>query len=434
MKTKPSESTSASQSVPLLSRLSTVFALQILLPTFLLGASVASAAEISSGLLTFTENSSDGGVTVTGLNRYATGNIHDLPIPSFVSVGGINKPVTGIGDGALRPVYLGKVITGTVTIPGSVVTIGEDAFYGNEISGVILPDSITYIGPSAFESCSRLVTVRLPARLTDVSYDSFYGCSSLTSVHFPEGLTAIGQNAFKSCTSLLGLALPQTLTRIYSRAFENCVSLKSVHLPGAVTQVGTYAFKECASLESVVIEKSVSVIGSGAFSDCDRLGIVAFHGLLPTIDWVYPDTFPFSSNSKITIQCYPGLGFAEFFDAADYFSIQYFSVPTPAIAVNVSQHYFGRSKVGKASPTYTFRIQNTGDLPLEGISVGIRGGDYRDFKIVSRPLQTVAPGDTTTFMVKFYPKSKGKRGTFLSIESNDPDDKITLVKITGGGI
>lgn len=443
MKTKRSDPARPTQTAPLLSRLSTALGIRILLLSVLLGAGVAAAADISNGLLTFTENTSDGGLTVTGFDINATGNVHDLLIPSVLTVGGTPKPVNGIGNSALEPVYWpAKGITGIVTVPSSVVSIGDSAFNGNEISGVILPDTLDYMGPEVFRSCARLESVRIPAGLSDLSYNSFYDCSSLTSVYFPEGLTDIGENAFDSCTSLDALALPKSLTRIHNGAFANCVALKSVMLPGGVTQIGEVAFNACASLESIDIAKSVSVIGAGAFAGCVKLKTVTFYGSIPAMVDHYPYDSPFTNTPedlKITIICYPGKGFEGYFNDTDRFTIKYLGPDIAVFSLSGTELHdndksnFGMIRSGNTSPALTFKISNKGSRPLTGIKIGNSGGNYPDFKIVSRPSTTLAPGATTTFKVKFTPSSKGKLATVLEIKSNDPDEKLIKVKLTGSG-
>ena len=45
-------------------------------------------------------------------------------------------------------------LTGVITIPDGVKKIGSDAFYyANKITKVILPDSLTELGDSAFMGC-----------------------------------------------------------------------------------------------------------------------------------------------------------------------------------------------------------------------------------------------------------------------------------------
>ena len=129
MKIKILEHTLSPQAASQQSRPASTLGSLFLLASILLGASAAATAGITDGLLTFTENTNDGGLTVTGLNSRATGVVHDLTIPSGLNVGGIFKPVTAIGSYAFRyESWHLSLISGTVTLPESVVSIGENAF------------------------------------------------------------------------------------------------------------------------------------------------------------------------------------------------------------------------------------------------------------------------------------------------------------------
>lgn len=82
---------------------------------------------------------------------------------------------------------------------------------------------------------------------------------------------------------------------------------------------------------------------------------------------------------------------------------------------------FGLVKNNDPAVRHTFTIQNTGtaDLVL-GESVEIRGGDNRDFKLTRAPASVVAPGESTTFEIRFEPLGRGARRAEVLIETNDP--------------
>lgn len=79
--------------------------------------------------------------------------------------------------------YLGG--SGTVTLPSEidgypVVAIADGAFRGQDISGVILPDTLESIGWFAFAGCVRLETIVLPRSVQDIAYGAFDHCTHLT--------------------------------------------------------------------------------------------------------------------------------------------------------------------------------------------------------------------------------------------------------------
>jgi len=169
--------------------------------------------------------------------------------------------------------------SGAYTVPDSVTTIGDYAFYScSSLTSVTIGDSVTSIGDYAFYSCSRLTSVTIPDSVTTIGDDAFYSCSSLTSVTIPDSVTTIGDYAFSWCTSLTSVTIPDSVTTIGDYAFKSCTRLTSVTIPDSVTSIGIEAFEFCSRLTSVTIGDSVTSIGDDAFSNCDSLTDVYYSG------------------------------------------------------------------------------------------------------------------------------------------------------------
>ena len=168
--------------------------------------------------------------------------------------------------------YLNGVKVTDLTIPDSVTSVGNYAFYGcSGLTSVTIPDSVTNIGDSAFSGCSGLTSVTIPDSVTNIGGSAFYGCSGLTSVTIPDLVTSIGGSAFYGCSGLTSVTIPDSVTSIGDMAFDGCRGLTSVVIPDSVTSVGKYAFYNCSGLTSVTIPNSVTSIGSSAFSGCSGL-------------------------------------------------------------------------------------------------------------------------------------------------------------------
>ncbi len=180
--------------------------------------------------------------------------------------------VTSIGRGAFH----GCSGLASVTIPDSVTSIGDQAFYDcSALTSVTIPDSVTSIGREAFDGCSGLTSVTIPEGVTSIGEGAFAGCSGLTSVTIPDGVTSIGRGAFYECSGLTSVTIPDSVTSIGDSAFYGCSGLTSVTIPDSVTSIGDWAFYGCEGLASVTIPDGVTSIGRWAFAGCSGLTSVS---------------------------------------------------------------------------------------------------------------------------------------------------------------
>ena len=137
-----------------------------------------------------------------------------------------------------------------------VKRIGDRAFKDTNITNVVLPNSITFIGSFAFSDCSELVSINLP-----------------------EGLQSIAFAAFQS-TALKNIIIPASLSILEVGAFERCFDLESVRFANGsfISTIETNTFNSDASLQSVIIPAGVNLIQSGAFGNCYALQSVYYVG------------------------------------------------------------------------------------------------------------------------------------------------------------
>ena len=108
--------------------------------------------------------------------------------------------------------------TGQLVIPDTIegksgkqyciTGVDEMAFANNyQLTSLVLPDSMKYLGEGAF--CN---------------------CVALTAVNIPEGVVTIPKACFGQCKKINELTLPSTVTTIGRLAFYNCSSLKKLHV------------------------------------------------------------------------------------------------------------------------------------------------------------------------------------------------------------
>lgn len=141
-------------------------------------------------------------------------------------------------------------------IPDSVAYLGQSAFAGySNLREIIIPSSIKYLGMHSFYWCVYLRHIEIPASIYDIDSAAFEHCYSLETVTLNEGLTEIGASAFLDCTQLISINLPNSLTEIGSFAFDNCSSLTDITIPRNVTSIGTAPFRNCSSLQKINVSK-----------------------------------------------------------------------------------------------------------------------------------------------------------------------------------
>ena len=196
----------------------------------------------------YTINTEDGTATITkflgpvdseGNVDFTNHGPYDINIPSELD----HHSVTGLGDYSFATEENGSPLYDihhhnihSVTIPESVTSIGQSAFESCfSLDSLIIKDAATSIGASAFDGCSHLTTLSLGKNITTIGDYAFQGCSYLTNVTIPQSVTSIGASAFVNCSNLSTITIPEKVTTIESNTFNGCSHLESIMLPAGLT-------------------------------------------------------------------------------------------------------------------------------------------------------------------------------------------------------
>ena len=235
--------------------------------------------------------------------------------------------------------YLPEEGETVVYVPNNVESISEAAFSDSEecqnITKIVVPDSVKSIDARAFARCKNLKELYLGSGVSDIGNErngfkdkhnivdinasvnieisaanpvfhsdnncivetkkkvlvfgtnsgyipddgsvsrigeyAFYYCSQLEDVKLPDCIKYIDKNAFCYCRSISRVSIPESVKEIGASAFDNCSSLTEITIPESVKEIGAYAFHNCSSLTEITIPDNVKKLGSRAFAFCKNL-------------------------------------------------------------------------------------------------------------------------------------------------------------------
>ena len=170
--------------------------------------------------------------------------------------------VTSIGNTAFYYNQLKSLV-----IPDSVKSIGDDAFRYNQLTSVVIGNSVTNIDTYAFQY-NQLKSLVIPDSVIYIGNCAFSD-NELTSVDFGNGVTTIGQYAFNN-NKLTSIVIPNSVTSIGVQSFTYN-QLTSVVIPDSVTSIGNYAFRYNQLTEIIFESETPPTIQFGTFNNNPNL-------------------------------------------------------------------------------------------------------------------------------------------------------------------
>lgn len=153
-----------------------------------------------------------------------------------------------------------------IKIPNNIKSINRYAFYDcPDFTSITIPDSVIAIGESAFSGYNKLQDIYITdiaawCNISGLDNLMGYGLSKknlylnnelVTSILIPDGVTAIPPSAFRYCCSLTSITIPNSVMSIGGYVFSGCGELKSVTIPGSVRAIDDYAFYNCSKLRNI---------------------------------------------------------------------------------------------------------------------------------------------------------------------------------------
>lgn len=216
---------------------------------------------------------------VTTIGEYALSTNDSLTEIIFPST------LTTIGSYALG---YNKAMT-EIRFPEGLQNMGECLLYTcGELTEVYIPSTVVSIGENMLASSSYKLEsfhvdennpyycdvdgilynkdmtklVRYPLNRTDSQFA------------IPQSVTEIANSAFDTVRNLEKLEIPNHVTTIGERAFSMCANLKELKLPQGLTEIPMYCIGSLYNLEKLYIPESVTNIGKVACT---------FYNTMPTI-------------------------------------------------------------------------------------------------------------------------------------------------------
>lgn len=164
-----------------------------------------------------------------------------------------------------------------INLPDSLQTIEYQAFSGSKLQEVTLPDSLKSIGYSAFKG-TRITSINIPKNIERIEKTTFQDCLSLAKVTFAteSKLIEIDMNAFSGCSNLRTIVLPSSVFRINAECFYGCTNLESITLSQRIQTIPRSCFHGCENLQFIDLPNSIRTIEDNAFYQCKSLTSIAF--------------------------------------------------------------------------------------------------------------------------------------------------------------
>jgi hypothetical protein len=170
---------------------------------------------------------------------------------------------------------------------------------------VSIPGTVTSIGHNAFKGCSYLVSVKNSSSVILRTAHGFSSFQLFTQTEvIGSNVTRIPDNCFELDMSeeqiidLKSRMLEQDeegylMIRQYSQIYNHeSYNMRHLQIPPSVTHIGENAFKNCFNLASVNIPKHVVHVGNNAFDNCFNLREGATGNMWRTINGNYNKNDP----------------------------------------------------------------------------------------------------------------------------------------------
>jgi hypothetical protein len=129
----------------------------------------------------------------------------------------------------------------SVTIPPTLTTVGSNAFTGcTSLRTIVVQKNLTgFAGSFPTNNTNTSVTFDYAGLIPASACTNKTG---ITSLIIGNSITGIGTSAFSGCTGLTNIIIPASVTSIGASAFNGCSNLNTVSFLGAIPTIGSSNF------------------------------------------------------------------------------------------------------------------------------------------------------------------------------------------------
>ena len=158
-----------------------------------------------------------------------------------------------------------------IHLPNSIISIGDNAFFGTNLQSLHIPSSVKYIGKWAFCYNNELSDLTIEDGVEYIGKEAFSE-TAIDYVTLPKSIRGIGSNAFPIGTTIINRSPHLTIYNgiMYDRNKTKlifCYSKDhSVRMPNSVKEIGDEAFANNPFLTNIVLGDGVKIIGKEAFA------------------------------------------------------------------------------------------------------------------------------------------------------------------------